>query len=84
MSDQDLTTDEPEICDFVGVVFGRTESGRFDAYRVYIANGKVTLDSLKYGEERLKKSALRVMTLDLTSISQAITRGEIEFVVDEG
>lgn len=79
---EDDEIQEPEVVDFVGVVIGRNEAGKYDAYRVQIVDGELSLSDVQYGQNRLKKSAIRVATLDLVGISQAITRGEIEFVVD--
>jgi len=77
---QDLDIDEPDAVDLIGVVLSKNPDGKFDAYRISVVDGNVTLTSIHGGRDRLKKSALRVMELDLVAISQGITRGEIEFV----
>jgi len=78
---QELDIDEPEAVDLIGVVLSKNRDGKFDAYRISVVDaGTVTLTPIRGGQDRLKKSALRVMELDLVAISQGITRGEIEFV----
>ena len=75
--------EEPEIVDFVGVVVAPgMDEGKYNAYRIYVADGQISLVELKYGRDRLKKAAIRVAGLDLVSISQGITRGDIEFIAD--
>lgn len=73
---------EPDYVDFVGVVFTCVDAERklYTAYRISMVDGVVSLQDIKFGKRRTKKSALRVMALDLVSISQAVTRDEIEFV----
>ena len=74
--------EEPESVDLIGVVLSKNPDAKYDAYRICVVDGHVTLTQLKGGHDRLKKSALRIMELDLVAISQGITRGEIEFVGD--
>lgn len=74
--------EEPEAVDFVGVVLTKNVNEKYDVYRINVLDGVITLDDVKFGKDRLKKSALKVMALDLVGISQAITRGDIEFVAD--
>jgi len=74
--------DEPEAVDLIGVALSKNDDGKYDAYRVCIVDGTITLTSIRGGQGRLKKSALRIMELDLIAISQAITHGDIEFTHD--
>jgi len=73
---------EPELVDFIGVVIGKNDSEKYDVYRVTVLDGALTLTEVKFGKDRLKKSAVKVATLDLVGISQAITKHDIEFVID--
>jgi hypothetical protein len=73
---------EPEVVDFVGVVLSKNDKEKYDVYRISVLDGALTLAEVKFGKDRLKKSAIKVMTLDLVGISQAITKGEIDFVID--
>lgn len=79
-----MTEDETDsdYVDYVGVVLGKNSNGKYDCYRVSIVEGSVSFVPIKFGSDRLKKSALKQMALDLVGISQALTRGDIEFVSD--
>jgi len=78
---------EPELVDFIGVVIGKNDSEKndsetYDVYRVTVLDGALTLTEVKFGKGRLKRSAVKVATLDLVGISQAIAKHDIEFVID--
>jgi hypothetical protein len=81
MTDTEL--EEPDYVDFVGVVMSKNSREKYDVYRVSIVDGAISLSEVKFGRDRLKKSAVKVMSLDLVGISQAITKGQIEFVLDK-
>lgn len=75
--------EEPDIVDFVGVVIGRNEDGKYDVYRAHIIDGSVSLRDVRGGQDRLKKSAMKVAAIELVGISQDITRQEVQFVIDD-
>lgn len=76
-----MELEEPEIVDFVGVVLGR-EDNFYNVYRITVVDGKPTLREVPFGSRRLKKSAIRIASLDLVAISQEITGHDIQFVLD--
>jgi len=66
--------------DAIGVVISKNEDGKFDVYRVIIADDEVlSLEQVKGGEGRAKRYAIRVAQQDFVAISQMFTRDQVEF-----
>jgi hypothetical protein len=66
--------------DAIGVVLSPNDDGKYDVYRVTIADGKlVYAEPVRLGENRVKRSAIKVAERDLLAISQMFTRGQVEF-----
>lgn len=66
--------------DAIGVIISPNGDGKFDVYRIMLADGKIlSIEPVTGGEGRGKRSAIKVVEHDWAAISQALTRGQIEF-----
>ena len=66
--------------DAIGVIISPNSEGKFDVYRITVADEEIlSIEQIRNGESRSKRSAIKVAERDLLAISQMFTRGQVEF-----